>query len=193
MKPTFRARIVVSLVAVSAAALPALALSPSDAQAMTRKIIQTKAVEVPAKAAALVSKASKEDKEAVATTVVRAAARSHPSTIGSVVTSVLHKSPDLAVSVVNSAVDELPGSSLTIVTAAIEAAPSHADKVVSAAGKKQPAQASVFEREAAASRSRRLVAAANGQTGGVITQTPRPPGDPPVNVYAQPGLDPNRP
>jgi hypothetical protein len=185
---------VISLVAMSAvAAIPALAFSPSDAQAMTKKIIDTKAVEVPAKAAAMVTKATKDDKEAVATTVVRAAARSHPSTIGSVVTSVLHKSPELAVAVVNTAVEELPDSSMSVVTAAIGAAPEQSDKVVSAVSKKQPGKASYFEREASMARSKRLVASANGQTGGVISQTPRPPGEPPVNLYAQPGFDPNRP
>lgn len=174
----------------------AFALSTAESEALTKSIIDTRAAELPSKAAKLVAKAAKQDRDAVAGAVVSATGLSHPAALISTVTAVVKKSPETAVAVVNAAIDVAPEQASAAVAAVAKVAPSQAEKAVAAASKKAPAQAAVFEREVGASAKKsRTVASASTIFGGSgdINQNTTPIGPIPVNLYAQPGADPERP
>lgn len=183
---------VAAVVAAVLISLPAFALNTDQSKSLTASISTAKAVEVPAKAAALVAKAIRQDRSDVASVVVSSAAASHPSTLVNVVSSILEKFPKELMPVVTAALSGAPDSSIPIVAAAVNAVPDRAEEVVALASKLSPARTAAFQKEAASAKQRRVVSSAAATTGGSISQTDRAGGSV-NNLYASPGSDPSRP
>lgn len=173
----------------------AFALTTAESQALTKTITTARVAELPSLAAKAVVKASKEDRDAVAAAVITATGRTHPSALVNAASAVAKKSPEAAVAVVNAALEVAPDQASVVVAALVKAAPAQADRVVVAASKKAPSKAASFEREVASVRKARSVAASSTIIGdsGSITQDGTPIGTVPVNLYGQPGADPERP
>src|SRR3954468_23683912 len=74
----------------------AMALTATQAATVKKAVTSVAVPEMPAKAAELVVKASKEDREAVAVTAVRAAIYKNRSVAAAVVAAVAKVAPDLA-------------------------------------------------------------------------------------------------
>jgi hypothetical protein len=146
-------------------------------------------------AAKTVSKASKEDRDAVAAAVISATGLSHPSALVSTAAAIVKKTPEASVAVINAALEVAPDQASLVVAALVKAAPTQAERVVLAASKKAPSKAASFEREVASVRKARSVSASSTIFGGSgdVNQNPTPIGTVPVNLYAQPGADPERP
>jgi len=158
MKSTSLKLVAAAMFAASAVTMaPVFALDAAGLQVLTKSVTAAKVVEVPAVAAKLVTKASKEDKEQVAVAVVTAAIKAFPASVGSVVTAVIRSAPQTCAAVVKAALEAAPDSALTIVSAAAAGAPEHADKAVAEASKKMPSRTASFEREVAVVKGRRLI------------------------------------
>jgi hypothetical protein len=97
--------------------------------------------------------------------------------------------------VINAAMEVAPDQASLVLAAIVKAAPTQADRAALAASKKAPAKAASFEREVASVRKARAVSASSTIFGGAgdIHQEGTPIGNVPVNLYAQPGADPERP
>ena len=101
----------------------AMALSASQAATVKKAVTSVAVPEMPAKAAELVVKASKEDREAVAVTAVRAAIYKNRSVAASVVAAVAKVAPDLASAVTLAATQMERDQVSSIASAAITASP----------------------------------------------------------------------
>jgi hypothetical protein len=121
------------LVAMTASAPKALALSAAQASAIKKAVTSVAVPEMPAKAAELVVKASKEDREAVALTAVRAAIYKNRSAAAAVVAAVAKVAPDLAPSITLAATQMERDQVSAIASAAITAAPSARVEITSSA------------------------------------------------------------
>jgi hypothetical protein len=113
----------------------------------------------------------------------------------STVAAVVKKTPEASVAVMNAAMEVAPDQASLVLAAIVKAAPTQAERAVLAASKKSPSQAASFEREVASVRKARSVSASSTIFGGSgdIKQEGTPIGTVPVNLYAQPGADPERP
>jgi hypothetical protein len=118
-----------ALIAGLAVSLTALASNSAD---VTKILAGSTALELPAKAANLVAKASAADKQNVAIAVVKAAIRINPSAAVAIVSAVARENPaTAAVAAVTAAI--LQHKRLDLITkAAAAAAPSEAAKIVAA-------------------------------------------------------------
>jgi hypothetical protein len=173
----------------------AFALTTSESETLTKSITTARVADLPSMAAKTVSKASKEDRDAVAAAVISATGLSHPSALVSTAAAIVKKTPEASVAVINAALEVAPDQASLVVAALVKAAPTQAERVVLAASKKAPSKAASFEREVASVRKARSVSASSTIFGGSgdVNQNPTPIGTVPVNLYAQPGADPERP
>jgi hypothetical protein len=121
------------LVAMTASAPQALALSAAQASAVKKAVTSVAVPEMPAKAAELVVNASKQDREAVALTAVRAAIYKNRSAAAAVVAAVAKVAPDLAPSITLAATEMERDQVSAIASAAITAAPSARVEITSSA------------------------------------------------------------
>jgi hypothetical protein len=101
----------------------ALALTATQSATVKKAVTSVAVPEMPAKAAELVVKASKEDREAVAVTAVRAAIYKNRSIAASVVAAVSKVAPDLASAVTLAATQMERDQVSSIASAAIIASP----------------------------------------------------------------------
>lgn len=191
----------VTLAVVSALSAVTLhAATPAQVEAVSKKVAAAKAVEAPALVGKLVTKASKEDKQQVAVAALASGLRTHPAAVTSLLTAALKSAPESAEALINTTLDVLPESGMTVVRVVAEVLPAKSDLAVATIAKRAPAQKAAAEREMAASRARRLVAAPTPVSaalgGGTVTQTPRPVAIPPTQIDAGSvygGGDPGRP
>lgn len=115
------------------AAPSAHAITAAQSKAIKKAINSVPAPELPATAAELVAKASKEDREAVAVTAVRAAIYKSRSSARLVVSAVVKAAPDMA-GPVTLAASEMEGAQAGLIaSAAISAAPAAKTEIVSMA------------------------------------------------------------
>jgi len=122
----------IALLAVSPATLA------SDSADVTKALAGATALELPAKAASLVAKASPADKQNVAVAVVKAAIGVNPTAAVVIVSAVARENPDMApVSAVTAATLQ-PKLIEQITKAAVAAAPSQAARIVAALIKEFP-------------------------------------------------------
>jgi hypothetical protein len=110
--------------ATAVAAPSAFAITDAQLKAVKKSLNSVPVPELPAKAAELVSQASREDREAVAVTVVRAAIHKSRPSAPAVVAAVSKASPDVAEPASRVAAELEAGQSESISTAASGAAPS---------------------------------------------------------------------
>lgn len=111
------------LVAFTLAAPSAFAITATQAKAVKKAVTSVPVAEMPAKAAELVSQASKEDREAVALTAVRAAIYKSRASAPLVVSAVAKVAPEFAASVSMAAAEMEAGQAGYIAQAASQAAP----------------------------------------------------------------------
>lgn len=159
------------ILALCAAALApsAMALTAAQAKAVKRALDSVPVPELPAKAAELVAKASKVDREAVAMAAVRAAIYKNRASATLVVSAIAKSAPDLAGAVSLVAAEMESGQARSIASAAVNAAP----------GAKTAIAASVdagVQRSAAASDASFTTrgSAANPHRGANVTHSNRP-------------------
>jgi len=148
-----------------AAFIATLAVSPSvlaaDSADMTKALAGSTALELPAKAASLVAKATAADKQNVAAAVVKAAVGINPSAAIAIVSAVARQNPGTAPVAAVTAVTLQHQRIDLIAKAAVAAAPSEAAKIVAALIKEFPRDYGVIAiaaGEAAPSAGREILA-----------------------------------
>jgi len=192
-------------------ASPARALTEKEAASITQTIKDAPAAELAVKAAELVTKAAKKEKEATAVAVVRAAIAKSPSSLVTVLTSVIKAAPSVAAAVVAEAVKLSPHEQIeTIAAAAVSAAPEQAGSIFNAIVDLQPKEtervaaaiiqavpkAEVSIQKVVRERSHGTSQANQGESyssSGTRLDGTLFPATQPVHAYATQGSDPNRP
>lgn len=121
------------VIALAAGVFAPSTLAVTDAQLKTikRSVNEVAVAELPAKAAQLVTEAPKEDREAVAITVVRTAIRKSRSSAPLIVSAVSKAAPEVAAPVSRVAAEMESGQSSSIAAAAVSAAPRAKTEIVS--------------------------------------------------------------
>ena len=125
--------------AVAVASLTASAITvdnqaPISVKAIRAMASETSVVELPAKAAEIVSAASEETREKVAIRTVRIFLQNHHSLAPSLVGAIAHAAPEVAAAVTAEAIRLFPESAYSITKAAVSAAPKHAVQIALRAG-----------------------------------------------------------
>ena len=123
------------LVALTLAAPSAFAITSAQAKAIKKAVTSVPVAEMPAKAAQLVTDASKEDREAVAVTAVRAGIYKSRSSARLMVSAVVKAAPEVAGAVTLAASEMEAGQAGYIASAAISSAPSAKTQIVSSANR----------------------------------------------------------
>jgi hypothetical protein len=123
----------IMIVAMAAALVSPSVFAVSNAQLKSAKktISSVPVLELPAKAAELVTQAAKEDREAIAVTVTRAAISKSRSSAPQIVAAISKAAPDVAAPVARIAAEMETAQSATIQAAAIGAAPQARAEIVS--------------------------------------------------------------
>ena len=121
------------LVAVAALATTSHALTASQVQEIKNTVLSVPVPEMPAKAAELVTKAEKKDRQAVAITAIRAIVMKHRAAAPVVVAAVSKAAPELAPVVALEASKLAPDQKTYIVRSASIAAPTQARQVAQVA------------------------------------------------------------
>jgi hypothetical protein len=128
---TMKRQMLVFALAAGVFAPSTLAVTDAQLKAIKRSVNEVAVAELPAKAAQLVTEAPKEDREAVAVTVVRAAIRKSRSSAPLIVSAVSKAAPEVAAPVSRVAAEMESGQSSSIAAAAVSAAPSAKTDIVS--------------------------------------------------------------
>jgi len=121
------------IVAMAMVAPTAFGITAAQTKAVKKAVTSVPVAEMPAKAAQLVTEASKEDREAVAVTAVRAGIYKSRSSARLMVSAVAKVAPDVAGAVTKAAAEMEAGQAGYIASAAISAAPSAKTEIVSSA------------------------------------------------------------
>jgi hypothetical protein len=173
----------------------AFALTTSDIEALTQKIVSSKIAELPAVSSKLVSKAVAADRAETAKVAVVAVAKNNPTALSTVIHSVLRQAPEATETVVTAAIEAAPELVKTIVSAAVFAT-GQDDVITAIADRLAPDLKSAVRTEVASAKARRVL---NGAAkvitvpGATVVQKPEVLAAPPVLVDAYAGQDPNRP
>jgi hypothetical protein len=140
----------VLLAALSFFAAPsASALSQSDVQVIKKAVATVPAAEVAAKAAQLISEASKADRQEVALTTLRAVASTRPAALVAVVAAMAKVAPDVSAVVAAEAAKLSSDQASEIAKAAVTSAPGQAAKIAAAVAKETPVSATKVTRSVA--------------------------------------------
>lgn len=196
-------------VLISAASLmvtSAFALTSTESQALTQKILASKVVDMPLVAAKLVVSADKADRIETAKAAVVAVAKSHPTALSTVVGAILRKAPEATEAVVAACLEVAPQMARTVVAAATFATEGQDAVILATADRLVPAQQAEVRGEVTLAKARRAMKASATAKGGpivipgnvAVTTTPVTdskgnPLPPPVKISAYAGADPNRP
>jgi hypothetical protein len=121
--------------ALALAAPSVFAATGAQLKAIKKTINSTTIPELPAIAAELVTKAAKEDREAVAITAVRTAILKSRSSAPSVVAAISKAAPEVAAPVSRVAAEMEAGQSASIAAAAVDAAPQAKAEIVASVQK----------------------------------------------------------
>ena len=126
-----KTRVVSALMAVAVASLTANAITvdknaPLSVRTMRAIVSETSVVELPAKAAEIVSAASEETREKVAVRTVRIFLQNHHSLAPSLVGAIANAAPEVAPAITAEAITLFPESAYSITKAAVAAAPKQA-------------------------------------------------------------------
>jgi len=117
------------------------ALTSIQVQEIKQAVLGVPVPEMPAKAAELVNKAEKKDRQAVAVTAVRAIAQKHRAATPLVISAVSKAAPELAPAIAVAASEVVNDQAPRIAEAAALSAPTHASEVVAAVSQAVPSQA----------------------------------------------------
>lgn len=205
MKNNKRIALSAMLVALTCfATSPAQALSEKAVSTINKTIKEAPAADLPAKAAEIVTQASKKEKEAVAVAVVRAAVAKKPASAVPVVSSVVKAAPSTAPAVAAAAAKLAPDQLEAIATAAALGAPDLAEKIVAAVADVYPKdeervakavmlavpQAQAKIRQRASGNPAAGIGESYSRTSTRVDGSSFPASAPPA-AYAGPGKDPN--
>jgi hypothetical protein len=147
-------------VLVSAASLmvtSAFALTATESQVLTQKILASKVVDMPLVAAKLVVSADKADRIEVAKAAVVAVAKSHPTALSTVVGAILRKAPEATEAVVAACLEVAPQMARTVVAAATFATEGQDAVILATADRLVPAQKAEVRGEVTLAKSRRAM------------------------------------
>jgi hypothetical protein len=120
-------------VMVAMAAPSAFAITAAQTKAVKKAVTSVPVAEIPAKAAELVQKASKEDREEVAVTAVRAGILQSRASARLIVSAVVKAAPEVAGAVTMAAAEMDTTQAGGVAGAAISAAPSAKNQIVASA------------------------------------------------------------
>lgn len=184
----------------------AFALTSTESQALTQKILASKVIDMPAVAAKMVGSADKSDRIETAKAAVIAVAKNHPNALSTVVGAVLRKAPEATEAVVAACLEVAPAMARTVVAAATFATEGQDAVILATADRLVPAQKAEVRGEVTLAKARRAMKNSSAKSSGPVqidgaegiittpltdsTGTPLPP---PVKVSAYAGADPNRP
>ena len=184
----------------------AFALTSTESQALTQKILASKVIDMPLVAAKLVVAADKADRIETAKAAVVAVAKNHPTALSTVVGALLRKAPEATEAVVAACLEVAPQMARTVVAAATFATEGQDAVILATADRLVPAQQSEVRGEVALAKARRATKSSVTSKGGTITipgnvaVTTTPVTDskgnavaPPVKISAYAGADANRP
>ena len=147
-------------VLVSAASLmvtSAFALTATESQVLTQKILASKVVDMPLVAAKLVVSADKADRIEVAKAAVVAVAKSHPTALSTVVGAILRKAPEATEAVVAACLEVAPQMARTVVAAATFATEGQDAVILATADRLVPSQKAEVRGEVTLAKSRRAM------------------------------------
>ncbi len=147
-------------VLVSAASLmvtSAFALTATESQVLTQKILASKVVDMPLVAAKLVVSADKADRIETAKAAVVAVAKSHPTALSTVVGAILRKAPEATEAVVAACLEVAPQMARTVVAAATFATEGQDAVILATADRLVPAQQAEVRGEVTLAKSRRAM------------------------------------
>jgi hypothetical protein len=125
--------------------VPANALTSIQVQEIRKAVLSVPVPEMPAKAAELVTKAEKKDRQATAVTAVRAVVLKHRAAGPLVISAISKAAPELAPAVAVAAAEVATEQAPLIARAAAVSAPSQATEVIAAVSDVVPAQAGTIE------------------------------------------------
>jgi hypothetical protein len=129
----------VLLAALSFFAAPsARALTQADDLAIRKAVANAPAAEVAAKAAQIVSQATKADRQDAAVATVREIVSKKPATLIAAIGAMTKAAPDLSVAIVTAATKLSPDQAAQIAKAAATSAPDQADQIAAAVAKLTP-------------------------------------------------------
>jgi hypothetical protein len=149
------------------------ALTSIQVQEIKQAVLGVPVPEMPAKAAELVSKAEKKDRQAVAVTAVRAIAQKHRAAAPLVISAVSKTAPELAPAIAVAASEVVNDQAGPIARAAAISAPTHASEVVAAVSQAVPSQATTVASTVAPVLSRPS-ASSDSSSGGTVTISNKP-------------------
>ena len=158
-------------VLVSAASLmvtSAFALTATESQVLTQKILASKVVDMPLVAAKLVVSAEKADRIEVAKAAVVAVAKSHPTALSTVVGAILRKAPEATEAVVAACLEVAPQMARTVVAAATFATEGQDAVILATADRLVPAQQAEVRGEVTLAKSRRAMKTSTTAKGIVV-------------------------
>ncbi|MBT5704835.1 MAG: hypothetical protein HOI66_00850 [Verrucomicrobia bacterium] len=129
-----KTQVVSALMAVAVASLSANAITvdkntPLSVKTMRAIVSETSVVELPAKAAEIVTAASEETREKVAVRTVRIFLQNHHSLAPSLVGAIANAAPEVAPAITAEAITLFPESAYSITKAAVAAAPEQAVRI----------------------------------------------------------------
>ena len=184
----------------------AFALTSTESQALTQKILASKVIDMPLVAAKLVVAADKADRIETAKAAVVAVAKNHPTALSTVVGAILRKAPEATEAVVAACLEVAPQMARTVVAAATFATEGQDAVILATADRLVPNQQSEVRGEVALAKARRATKSSVTAKAGTITipgnvaVTTTPVTDskgnavaPPAKISAYAGADANRP
>jgi hypothetical protein len=161
-------------VLVSAASLmvnSAFALTATESQVLTQKILASKVVDMPLVAAKLVVSADKADRIEVAKAAVVAVAKSHPTALSTVVGAILRNAPEATEAVVAACLEVAPQMARTVVAAATFATEGQDAVILATADRLVPAQQAEVRGEVTLAKSRRAMkTSTTAKSSGALNQ-----------------------
>ncbi|MFM8880606.1 MAG: hypothetical protein ACKOKG_15955 [Verrucomicrobiota bacterium] len=183
----------------------AFALTSTESQALTQKILASKVIDMPVVAAKMVVSADKADRIETAKTAVVAVAKNHPNALSTVVGAVLRKAPEATEAVVAACLEVAPQMARTVVAAATCAIEGQDQVILATADRIVPSQKADIRGEVTLAKARRSMKETSAKGGTItipgntavvttpVTDNKGNPLPPPVKISAYAGADPNRP
>jgi len=184
----------------------AFALTSTESQALTQKILASKVIDMPAVAAKMVVSADKADRVETAKAAVVAVAKNHPNALSTVVGAVLRNAPEATEAVVAACLEVAPQMARTVVAAATFATEGQDEVILATADRLVPAQKAEVRGEVTLAKARRTMKDTSARTAKTInipgstaivttpvTDNKGNPLPPPTKISAYAGADPNRP
>jgi hypothetical protein len=152
----------------------ASALTSIQLKEIKQAVLSVPVPEMPAKAAELVSKAEKKDKQAVAVTAVRAAVQKHRAAGPLVISAISKAAPELAAAIAVAASELSKDQAPLLARAAAVSAPAQANEVIAAVSEAVPTQAPSVAATVNAGIASRPAASTGTSSGGTVTISDRP-------------------